>query len=665
MKNVTFDNFPLVPPAIFEGVLLKSKRFYQLNHSPRPVSLLYLLFWLISLHLQPGFSISQLNAATVVDSTKFSALRFQQDYNSYQWQFLVRHSWLLQPGMRFNLKHDFVSSLLNMGSQGKKWKDNQLIDLELQYFIRPQLALKSNISSLYFIDHQTGFLNDLNIYSAMAGLDYAQLLQNHKSNLFISPTIGVKLDKRYNFVDRGMACSFDFKLQEYELESYYNTLSVNFQTNDLGPRKNRNAYLFNQIHKQFYKETSDTLVFMVDQKRRDYYLSAAGEIESLDEQVTLARNKLHYHLADGINVHLANEVNNRKVQVTPFKAGSTTSGQTRERTDFQFDNRLLFRYQREKLSGSFDLKYRSQEQTYNSPTAATALLLFRRVAFVAPDNNSRFLSMAALLGWRVFTSDSLSVGTTISRLQYDTPDTNNYDDRDELRIDLKMTEVHFFSPVLSLKIDAIVSLYHLVYIFGERSADNNWNRIFRLKPQFYYNLLQTLSLQQNFEVMANYVDYDFEFDQNDVRSFVYRKFASESIVNWRFSSRNQIHLSYRFEQEENGKLFWDRWSERPLLTRNNIWLRFNLLYSLRAYFTIMPGINFYSRDEWKFSSTREGKLKKEKYRDFVSIGPMLNILCNHPGKIGFNFSLSRYKITGNQNKKYYINNINLALNWNF
>jgi len=622
----------------------------------------------LRLHLIPFSSqaLAQSLHSNTVDSIDQKIVRFQQDFNSYQWQFLVQKHWQIHPAWLLSIRHDFTSSLLNQGRMGKKWKDNQVLDLGVRYFIQPKLALKSNFSSLYFIDHQTGLINDLNIAAATTGLEYSSLIKKSPANFFFSPQIGIKSDQRFDLTDRGLTSALDLRITDYEFAEYFNSLSLKFQSDLLGVRKQQNVYFFHQIYKQFYEETSDTLRVLIDQKQRDYYLSTAGEIERLKEKNNIISNKLNYLVTEGINLSLINEIRNRNVDVSQFQSESTATAESRQRTDFRFDNQLFFRMKRDKMNGIFEIKYWTQEQLYESPAAAKNLPFSRRIAFIAPDNKSHLFGISSQLGWNFLKSDSLAIGTSISRLQYDTPDSSNFDDRDEFRFDLKITEVHTFSPVLRLQIDAMVNLYHLVYIFGERSADNNWNRIFRLEPKIHLNLLNQIYLYQFFEVMANYVDYDYEVNPEEIRSFVYRKFAAETALKWPYRRQNFVNFSYRIELEENGTLFWDKWSERPLLTRQNVWFRANFSFLLGDFLIIAPGLNYYARDEWKFSFSRDGLRQfKEKFHNFVSFGPLLNVLYQPREKLKFIASLTRNKIAGNNQKKYYINNINLELRYNF
>ncbi|MBN2088186.1 hypothetical protein JW964_01155, partial [candidate division KSB1 bacterium] len=127
----------------------------------------------------------------------------------------------------------------------------------------------------------------------------------------------------------------------------------------------------------------------------------------------------------------------------------------------------------------------------------------------------------------------------------------------------------------------------------------------------------------------------------------------------------KLGLSYRLEYEENGKLFWEKWKEQPLLLRQNNWIRFTMTYFPQPSIRIIPGFNFFQRNEWKYIFTREGNLKQEKYQDFLSFGPLFNLIYEPHSKLKFVCSLSRNQIQRTQRKNYYITNIDVELNWNF
>jgi hypothetical protein len=612
-----------------------------------------------------GFSVvSAKNLPAPIDSSNYKLIQFQQNFNTYQWEFTARHTWNFHPQFSFSLNHNFISSLLKLGLPANKWKDNQSLELKLKYLVKPNLALSTMFSSLDFSDQQTGVVNDLIVKEAKLGADYFQFFRQKTKILAASASGGLKTDRRYNINDQGLTYDFNVRWPDFDFSEYHNTLLVDLQSDHLGPRQQRDAVFYDQIFRQFYTETTDTLTLMFDQKRRDYYISYEGDIERFEEQNFLFNNKVRYHVTNAISFQAINEIKNRIVDVSQFDSTQTTT-EARRRTDFRSDNKFSFEIKQERLKGRLAFNYWNQEQKYDSPAAADQLPFSRRLSFIAPDNKSYLVEIATQWGWWFTLRDSLAFGSTFSRLQYDTPDSSNFDDRDELRWEIKWCEVHIFSPRLKSQLEMTTGLYHLLYIFGERSADNNWNRIFRLKPQIWFSLFDNLLWNQSFEVLANYVDYDFELEPTDVRSFVYRKFAGDTNLNWRLFKTSAVGLGYRLELEENGKLYWERWAERPLLSRTNQWFRAHFSFSPRPFFHIVPGINFYTRNEWKYVSKNQGELIKEAYQKFQSYGPTLSIQYYPHEKLRFSGMIARNKITGNKKNNYYINNVSVNLNWNF
>ena len=102
-------------------------------------------------------SPAQMIQPVLIDSSNQRIVRFQQNFNAYQWQFLVNTRPRLYRGLFLSITHDFTSSLLNQGEIGKKWKDNQILNLGLDYLLKPNLTLKTGISSLFFIDCRCSF----------------------------------------------------------------------------------------------------------------------------------------------------------------------------------------------------------------------------------------------------------------------------------------------------------------------------------------------------------------------------------------------------------------------------------------------------------------------------------------------------------------------------
>ncbi|MCK5740420.1 hypothetical protein KAH55_14620, partial [bacterium] len=506
-----------------------------------------------SLNAQPSHIV-------LLDSAQVKTINYQRDFNTHQWRVIFNHNWKPAVGVELGVQETYLSSLIQTSSYDNKWKDNQDLKLFGYYWLTPRLFLQSLFRSQIFVDRQTGFRNDLNIWATEFGAGYRWNSPSKGQGRF-SLSLGLTSDQRYEVRDTGYTGNGVLEAANINLGDYIHNTQINYQYTDLKTRENQDISLKYNIERTFQQAAADTISFWLDRKQHEYYVSEAGDVERFNEKASVIQNRLFYPLSATTTLSVVNLLKNRKVSILQFNALETASTEPRERTDFHFNNSLLLQHKSAKLKARLHLKYNYQEQVYRTPEAAENVPGSQRLSFIAPDNENGYLGLESNLGWKFNARDSMGVGTSISRLKYDTPDSSNFDDRDALRLDFRLSGKHDFSSILTAHVDASVNLYHLVYIFGERSADNHWNRIFKLRPQIQARFSPRFFIRQSFEVLANYVDYDYEFEQGDVKSFIYRKFSSDSRVNWQWLPHTYTEAKLRIEFEENGKLYWERWQE--------------------------------------------------------------------------------------------------------
>ena len=216
--------------------------------------------------------------------------------------------------------------------------------------------------------------------------------------------------------------------------------------------------------------------------------------------------------------------------------------------------------------------------------------------------------------------------------------------------------------MLKVDIQASVNLFHMVYIYGERSADNNWNRIFRLRPGIHINPSDRLRFSQVFEVLANYVDYDFNDEFSLTKSFVFRKFAMDDSLRLQITDRTRLLLDYRLQLEENGQLNWEEWTERVLAARQNQWFHIRWHYSIADKFVLAPGYTFYRRDEWRHSVDQFGVERRERQGVHISHGPVLRLFYRPSRRIRLIFDGVRYAVKPAAGAEYFTNNLELVMN---
>lgn len=587
-----------------------------------------------------------------------SGVRFHQELNSYVWQFGIAQQFHWRQKWQFTVQELFKTSMLRLGANQDKWKDEQNLTGVVRFRLLPALQLYSQASSLTFFDKQSGLNNNVRGYSAGIGM---QFTPNRHINL--KGGAGPRWEMRLSQRDYGYYYAFDAAAEDVELAGYHNRANMTLAMDDYRRRINHDAQLSYSVAKSFIHGTGDSLRFFFDNRRRDNYTSESGDIESLREGNKGFENVLKYSLNSWVKLSLRNSLALRNVELYSFSNGLTQ--RHRKRNDEISDHNLIFDLQQHHWYARFNLSYLMQVQKYDITQGDSHLPFSQRTAFITPDNESDRLFLGSEAAATISRKDSVFWYGSISRFQYNTPDTNNFDDRDELRINSKLIWAHSFRPSLRGELQASVNLYHMVYIFGERSADNNWNRIIRLRPVLHFSPGHNFRWFQSFEVLANYVDYDFEVNNLKTKSFVFRKFSYDDSLRVVLSRRTVIRIDYRLQLEENGQLYWEKWKEQLLTTRNSHWLQARFDFLLSPVFRWSPGYSFYIRDEWRYETDASGAMRKKKYQSFASHGPMVGVFYTPSRRIRIVLDAICRKVLPFQQKNYFINTFDVRVDWLF
>jgi hypothetical protein len=159
-------------------------------------------------------------------------------------------------------------------------------------------------------------------------------------------------------------------------------------------------------------------------------------------------------------------------------------------------------------------------------------------------------------------NDTIYFDSYVSILRYDTPDEQNYSDRDELSYSVSGRYKHRFSENLSASVLFATNYLHLVYLKSQNSGSNNVNRIFRLNPKVEITFAN-FSMRPSFEVLANYTVYDYETANRGPESYSFRQIAYNDTIIIKADKKRSIELQNNLRYYETGKLFWDEFLESP------------------------------------------------------------------------------------------------------
>jgi len=585
---------------------------------------------------------------------------FGQSLNSYQWNTNFSFQKRIQGSALLTVAEDFNSSLIRLGSEDNKWKDDQKLRMGLLYPISPTLALKFSAQANQFTDKLSGFVSDIRTNSALAGLVAKPL-----NKVEISSSAGYKYDSRLNKKDRGFTYQLDITTDTLNLNDYQNQFLLSSNSDRYQQRRN-NDFLFRyRVKKHFQQDTYDSLTFYWTKKRRDNYDRLGLDaffIESLTEEIRGVSHYLSYGSRDGIRFEVKTVLNSRQTSVSKFS--ETTLVDERSKKEFDSENQAGIHWRHQRFKLNLALAFMTDNQKNQVPDSVKSSRFSRYFYYISPDFESSRFVLSGYSQINFGKNDTLVMRGAVSRFQYDTPE-NNVDDRDEFRMNFQISAIHHFTPSLKMIINSSVNLYHLVYIYKERSANNNWMRIFRLYPQIVYRPNRKFELTQTTEVLANYVDYDYDTGSSltDIRSYVFRRFAMEHLLNAYFSDMMGISFSYKFEIEENGKLNWDRWTEILLTNRVNHWVRFNLNYQFKEKWYLSPGIIVFQRKERHQDLFSLQRATSSQSGDWLSYGPTLRIIYRPHERLNLSFEGVRRVVETPNKPASFIDFINLKLMW--
>ena len=213
------------------------------------------------------------------------------------------------------------------------------------------------------------------------------------------------------------------------------------------------------------------------------------------------------------------------------------------------------------------LSYRSSRQENLVDPVGDVLeveLRRRRRTSAMNDYLSSHLLLSGDARYRVGRRDTIDLGGSIGIYRYDTPDTSNYFDKDEQTVTSEIRYARRFSRLLWFEATGQVFLTHLVYLFGQNSNDNNWNRVIRLTPSVWYDFPDVLKNRMTAELTANYTVYDFEGRSQNIRGRSFRELGIQDSLVVYIAPRYGLVTSGELRVAERGSFSWEQFAESLL-----------------------------------------------------------------------------------------------------
>jgi len=567
----------------------------------------------------------------------------------------------------FDLNENYNSTFIK--SYDRSIRDEQFFSVSGGYQVTPLLKFGVSGNNTILSDNRKIEINQASVSNALL---YSELTPGIK--LHISPFFGYSNNRQIGEIDNGFIYGGEGLLDSLEISNFTLSSRLRFNNEDISPRKNTNRYFSLLANNVFNENVSNYITTGYTENRKDFYYSADSVIAK-EYDITnniQSRNETAYLLQDGLiynnfinnfGLNLIGNLNwrtiDRDTRYHPNQVLSSSVFDTRiEELKYELESDI--NYITSSFSGKLRLDYSERDEKHITKNFLNTGSIFfdERQDQEDQKNNNSERAVIALEGfWNISTNDILSFSIYQNKLRYDTPSAENFDDRDELLSIIRLRYIRVLTPFFNIFLNTEGTQSHVVYIFSEKSSNNNINRILKLSAGGDYHGKNVTSIN-GFEVSANYTVYDFRDLVPNLRSFSFRQFTATDSSTVKLSKRISLKNYGYVKLSQQGELDWTAFAEKPTRYLQEIYAEPKLIFGY-------SGINFGlgSRIFSLITFNYQGK-NKVKDSDYLSIGPLTEILWLIQNTIYLRI-YGWYEFITVDQKEHEQANLNLEVNWNF
>lgn len=499
-----------------------------------------------------------------------TALASKEDSLAY-----IYHQDNLSTNNDFQLNYKFVLPRgdlhINDVLHYKVFSYDNALSVEKQYSVEHRLksdwswgknrSKSIRVESSQHQDHRTGLAATIENWALLAGLRHADSF---------SAYFGGRSVERYGIVDEGWTTEIDLN-KVWHSEVQHSSINVS------GSRDQLNDHLSHSLEAQadylvrFGSIASFQTSLLRESRSQSFFTDSLGSSQSRYNGNLQWQNRFTYNFSKNLQLsHLLNwgdqltEINREKVDQNSI---IRLPGEDRKRFALLNETNLVLRN-----PNFYSLTGFKVENSQNKYYVDYTQVLYQLRQEVDWQNRGLL--------------DSLSWSMLISRLEYDTPDTTNDDDRDEWRLNTSLRFAWQPSPFYTIEVGAKLGMFHLIYLFNARSSENNWNRNLVLWSGFAWHR-NAWEGEGRARIRSNYFDYDYDdfFIENDqaTRSFVHRSLDIQEQLSYRFNKRWWLSSKVAVRWEDEGKLNWKAFVQQVSSQREQSEVILKLFYAYHGW----------------------------------------------------------------------------------
>jgi hypothetical protein len=577
--------------------------------------------------------------------------------------------------VNFYAKNYYSSAVTKL--QPNLYRDFDNVKTGIGYDLKDNLNISANYLGFFYSDDKT--------ISFKGSSSSFLFLSGYYENSFNSAAFWSRLNSGYKFesqigeFDRGPALNAELDILNLNLSDYLVDANLKLGYEYLIPR--RNNFVISKFH--VGKSYSDNLVQNeldgnISRVKRDSYLpaddltrqqfSVSNNIEKRTETIIRAFEKLDYFISGPLVFTLNFFPYYRDIvkenAYIPISSTIPPSFYDTEIQELNIAGDAALSLDLNKISLQIRMGYSERDVKYyllNPQRINQNFVRDKERLESSKNNHSSKVSLNGSIFYSPTLHNRFEISGSTSLFRYDTPSEDNSDDRDELNIIGYVSHRYDNLKNLLLVTSVDLNLYHTVYIFAARSANNNWNRILRFTSKSFFTPHKNFRTVNTVSVLANYTVYDFEDILSSVKSFSFRQFNAKDSTTYKFSQKAGVRVYGELRLYERGELNWREFSSRPVNYYEDRIVNPELFYHLTKSLIIYGGYKYF--EQRRFNYTKGVRVFDVSIKTYGPVGK-LRLEYKANSFLELNASYEKYDYGGSSpsadNLNFYVNVL-----WNF
>ncbi len=626
--------------------------------------LLYLFFSNILFAQVPGDSLSFVTSRFT--SPRLST-NFEKQLNTYN--FFQNFNYGDEFGDAFiGLNQSFLSTIIRLNDLSIR--DESYLSMLAQYKLAPVFLTGFHINYNNYADDKQLAINSSSVLNTTAFIKFIPI-----ERLNFTPYGGVSKNQQIGITDTGPIYGTEALLNNINVSEFNLYSEFKFQNEDISPRKNTLRNLKFNVDKTFENSFRNQLFGHYSEQRKDFYFdtdSLTMDEFEIDKNIQ-SRTENRVSVIDRLNI--GTNLPGLSFFVEGGAAWRTIDRDTRyvalsnitastfntKINEFRIDLNSSMQYVQNEFDFLFRLVFSEREEKHTAKYiegASDIIYELRQEQEKRKNNIGQHTTLSMLSNFYLSPIDRISLSLFHRKLTYNTPSDLNNDDRDELLSMINLEYRKRMNPFFDLFANLSGSINKVVYIFKERSANNNTLRVLKLASGGTLNLGYLTSTNEA-EVSANYTVYEFEDLNPNLSSFSFRQLALRDSSSIKLFRSSYFRFLGFVKFSEQGDFNWDGFANNPIRYLEEKYAEPTLEYRFK-YISFAFGLRYYSLTTYTFNDNSQ----KEMRSYYRSTAPLSIITVSLSNSVQINLRGWYEFIRTENNVDQELVNLFLRVNWN-